>query len=231
MIAILSDIHGNLEALNSVLNDITINQYNIDTYIILGDIIDYGADNCKVIDKLLVLNNIISIRGNHDDAVINNDCSAFNTDHGRKNFQITCNEITDEYRDKLIKLCKSDTIIINERVTGVHATIYDPMWGKSDHVTVVNNKYSLILPDDMKVVLQGHSHIQGYYIRNRVCYINPGSVGQPRNGDPRSQYIVCDNNFTNFTFKRIEYNIKSAADKIVNSGRPSFLATRLFLGI
>lgn len=242
MIAVLSDIHGNLEALNSVFDDIKKNHFKVNHWVLLGDYIDYGADSREVINRLYDLQGggIVSpICGNHDYSVYYGDCSAFRTDHGRKNFQITCKDVEDgETRKMISELCEYSDLNIKfgqRQVKLVHATLENHFWGKSGPLEFVpltdSLQFSLENLTIPSLVLQGHSHIQGIHMDSNTCFINPGSVGQPRNGDPRAQYLVCDNEGCKFTFRKVEYDIKTAARKIVESGRPSFLATRLFLGI
>lgn len=242
MIAVLSDIHGNLEALNAVLGDIKKNHFKINHWILLGDYVDYGADSREVVNRLYDLQGegiVSSICGNHDFAVYTGDCSAFRTGHGRKNFQITCKDVEDEETRQMIsELCRYldlDVEFGQRQVKLVHATLENRLWGKSEPLEFVplteSLQFSLEDSSVPSLVLQGHSHIQGFRTDLNTCFINPGSVGQPRNGDSRAQYLVCDDEGYEFIFRRVEYDIKTTARKIVESGRPSFLATRLFLGI
>ena len=128
----------------------------------------------------------------------------------------------------MYNLCSTPIIKYNDRVLLVHGTESDPLWGKQGKVTSAS---IVTVSPVSNVVLQGHSHIQGYYKTGNTTYINPGSVGQPRNGDNKAQYLVANNSMTSFIFNRVSYDIDSAASKIMESGRPSFLATRLYLGI
>lgn len=235
MIAILSDIHGNLEALNAVFEDINSKKFDIDCWILLGDYVDYGADSKKVLECLYELKqhrNVISVRGNHDDALLEGDCSSFRTDHGRQNFSITCNDLIDSTSQSILKELSNDFMSdISLRVTAVHGSLQNSFWGDYGKVDYTDSRFKSYT-HDFNITLGGHTHIQGWkWVNDHRLYINPGSVGQPRNGDLRAQYAVCDKAFTEFTFHRVEYDIDKAARKIVNSGRPSFLATRLYLGI
>lgn len=235
MIAILSDIHGNLEALDAVFEDINNKNFDIDCWILLGDYVDYGADSKNVLRRLYDLkqhSDVISVRGNHDDALLVGDCSAFRTDHGRQNFSITCNDIKDLDSQSILKELSNDFINdVSLRLNAVHGSLQNPLWGDYGKVGSTDIGFKSYTRD-FNITLGGHTHIQGWkWVNDRRLYINPGSVGQPRNGDPRAQYATCNKAFSRFTFHRVEYDIDRAARKILDSGRPSFLATRLYLGI
>lgn len=237
MIAILSDIHGNLEALESVMSYCL--DKSVDQFIFLGDLIDYGSDSIEVVKLVSSLSHVKwCIRGNHDDAILKQDCSRFTTEHGKRNFEITLNEFKSD--EKSLKLLSEMTKFLQMRfyrsgllVTTIHGSEEDFLWGKSPKVIPASKNKKIFLSDEYKnLVLGGHSHISGYCKTSpNSAYINPGSVGQPRNGDPRAQFIICNDNFTIFEFCAIDYDIDKAAKKIYESGRPKFLSTRLYLGI
>lgn len=234
LIAILSDIHGNSEALKAVIEDLKDDDLN--GVIILGDLVDYGADSVRVvlmIRELEKITKVVCVRGNHDDSVIGKDCSRFRTEHGRQNFKRTLKDFESSSAIvDLRRLCQySEIKYTGHNVVLVHASENDNLWGKSPRVSPFITEGSLKRPSEIHLVLGGHSHIQGWCMTDAGMYINPGSVGQPRNGDPRAQYAVCDDNFTEFKFRRVNYDVEGAASKIKNSGRPSFLSTRLYLGI
>lgn len=239
MIAILSDIHGNLEALKSVIECCISNHVN--QWVVLGDLVDYGADSVEVVKLLSSFNNIKCIRGNHDDAVLRRDCSRFTTDHGKRNFEITLNEIESDINalnllSKMTESCKSKIDHPVFEIVTIHGSEDDLLWGRSPKVIPASKVVRLpidgYLDGYSKIFLGGHSHISGYSRTGEdSIYLNPGSVGQPRNGDPRAQFILCNDDFTRLKFCAIEYDIDKAAKKIYDSGRPKFLSTRLYLGI
>lgn len=269
MTLVMSDIHGNLEALSAVLQDAE--QYGrIEQIIILGDIIDYGADSVGVINTLYSLTDkgckIICLKGNHEEAFYNYDTSLssmIKTPHGQLSMSIT-KQLLKEDSDTIDKLNQilstSDYKSVFEFCDGfrplilTHGTLDDPLRGikKQLHTyrqnsctsakisSIVNHSHSngheitsvLFAPThflESSVVLGGHTHLQGWYVEDNNIYLNPGSVGQPRNGDPRAQYLIL--NATEVMFMKIPYDISTAASKIVDAGYPKFLATRLYLGI
>lgn len=238
MVAVVSDIHGNLEAFESVIKDIKSNP-EVTRIFCLGDMIDYGADSSAVVHKFDILAQDYSIncvRGNHEEAVLTRDCSRFTTEHGRQNFEITLKEIYSEdgLADKIKSMTSSYRLcILNygaEGVCLVHGTETDCYWGKHGRLS---GSVTSLHDIDKRVVLCGHSHLQGWKFEeeSNSILINPGSVGQPRNGDSRAQYLLCDNDFHDFYFKRVDYDVKTASQKIKDSGRPRFLYQRLLFGI
>lgn len=231
MKVILSDIHGNLEALSSVIKDVK-SLGIVSQWIFLGDIVDYGADSLRVLDCVLGLPSICCIRGNHEDALLRGDCSRFTTSYGRLNFEITRKEFAD-HEDSLHNLqsiCQKFTRPLCDYVVITHGTLGNPLWGKHQ---AFNQEISSGVTYDLTgdIIFCGHTHLQGMRKVRKEYLINPGSVGQPRNGDPRAQYAICDDDFTRVQFRRVTYDVDRAAQKIQKSGRPDFLATRLYLGI
>lgn len=251
MTIIMSDIHGNSEALDAVLKDAqTVTRLNaLDRLIILGDIIDYGADSLKVtqtLNDLRISTGVatICLKGNHEAAFISKRKTdeMIKTPHGRLSMGLTRKDMTDtrDFEDLMYTSGFSFQFSSRGKIF-VHGTTSDPMRGIIPHKLCTDDK---LLNEVVKqrllsrnfiprIVFGGHSHVQGWAKSEGAAdfYINPGSVGQPRNGDPRAQYLLCDDDFTRFVFRRVEYDIDKCADKIIKSGRSPFLATRLYLGI
>lgn len=247
---ILSDIHGNLEALNSVLEDASEYMKDKDSEIlVLGDIVDYGANSSEVVRVLNDLSSCIKITciaGNHDASVFDKSTTPAKSERGLQSFDCTLRELSlSKTTDMLRKLVVSPSGRIRTRysqsgphfqVQMYHGTKYDPLWGRYDSSIENSLEFSNTLtPESNKpLVFGGHSHKQGYaYIFDSYglyYYINPGSVGQPRNRDCRAQYAVCDNNYTYICFKRVTYDIETASKKIFLSGRDRYYSERLFVG-
>lgn len=233
MIAVLSDIHGNLEALDAVLEDILDCNVRISKIILLGDLVDYGADSVAVINKFYEMTDLVycCIKGNHEEAVFKRDCSRYTTDHGKLNFLTTLEELDREslILPKLRGLCSKEEVSLR-RTKFVHGSEGN-LWGSYGKVRPVKE----IFPYDKSklMIFGGHTHIQGWNLVNEgsAYYINPGSVGQPRNGDSRAQYALVEESFDHVVFNRVKYDVDTAAKKIIRSGRPRFLASRLYLGI
>lgn len=249
---VISDIHGNIDALVAVLND-AINRYRrFHKVIVLGDTVDYGADSLKVITRLRTFvedssncDEFYCVRGNHEEA-LNQGKSDFRTEHAKVNFKLTQKELKSlegkdlEFYEKLSK-APAVKAFVKECTIACHGYPgNDLLKGSPPFRIEISNSLDCVQKPSLssEVILGGHSHIQGFgrYLYDSSIfqdsfYVNPGSVGQPRNGDPRAQYLVTDDQFTQFYFRRVSYDVESAADNIARSGRPKFLATRLFLGI
>jgi predicted phosphodiesterase len=221
MIAIISDIHSNLEALVAVLDDIK--KKGISEIYCCGDIVGYGANPNECIE-LVKKNNIISTMGNHD-------CLAANPDEINKieNLEwsaseslkwtaIVLTEANKNYLRNLPKFLKINDLYI------VHGSPRDPLWDYS--------KFNVEFPEGARIFARGHSH-KSYVatIGDSKVEVNVGSVGQPReeDNDPRARYCVINN--YNAEIIKVTYDIESAAGKIKQADLPSKNADRLFLSL
>lgn len=243
MICLLSDIHGNLEALNAVLDDSQ--RFNITDFIIAGDLIDYGADSVKVIGTVydLVKRGVVtSIAGNHD--VLSDESvsieNLISTKYGRQSMEITREEMKDFLQSDDSFMFNDLTCYLEQKLD-CNVRIGHANVGVSSSDLLYSKFGKLISSESCSNVLDyragrqvniiGHSHIQGYQYRNGQLYVNPGSVGQPRNGDCRAQYALLDTDSCQVRFRRVDYDIEKASRKIIKSGRDRFLANRLYFGV
>lgn len=239
-ILILSDIHGNLTALNQVVG--YIKDIKFDGLALLGDIIDYGPHSNEVVEivSMLKLPVLCSIRGNHEDAILNDNYSRFSSPRGVESAKYTksiLSEKTLEYLNTRIEDAgKIDFLIDGKKILAVHGTFEDEYWGKFDCTK------DLSVYSNYAIVLMGHSHRPFYYeafypcgnkaTRNlkKTIFINPGSVGQPRNLNNASQFAIFNTETENCEFIKLSYNInkeqKDFSDKI-----DVFYKTRLEIGI
>lgn len=226
-IGIISDIHSNYEALSSVVND---SISKVDGYICLGDILGYGPDPNKTIKLLSKLNLIGSVLGNHDIAILNGDYSKFRTEHGIFALNWTAGHLSDTSINFLTKI-KQKNIFNDFQFEIYHGGNDDVYWQyifpstSEDKLERIYNKciYNLLFI--------GHSHLQFSFKYKELNIVNPGSVGQPRNGLPDAQYAIFDTENRNIELCHTSYDIKKTAEKIQNAGLDKFLAKRLFLGI
>ncbi|CAB3287599.1 Metallophosphoesterase [Methanocaldococcus lauensis] len=239
MIAIISDIHSNLEALTAVLDDIK--NRKIKKIVCLGDIVGYGANPNECIEIIRKLK-CKCVAGNHDYYVLGKESlDALNT-YGVIAILWTKNIITEEnlsFLDSLPLVIEDK--IKNKKVVFSHANPkYPELWEYlfPDYVDDVFDCGDLIFV--------GHSHIpfvnsetENILLHRGVVYleddkkylINPGSVGQPRDRINKASYCIFDTKNFKIEIVRVEYDIKKAYEKIVKSGLPEFLGERLFLGI
>ena len=239
--AILSDIHGNLFALTEVIKDL--NDQNIDSIILLGDLIDYGMQSNEVIEY--VKDNfsqkiICNIWGNHEKAILTKDFSHFSSKRGVDSAKFTESQLTAESKEYLEKELnhegKYEFEIDNKKVLAVHGSLNDFYW-------------KAIFPDNLKgnyldydIVLSGHSHyphvFQHFYeadnpdMRNKksVLFVNPGSVGQPRNHNPNAQYAILDMDSMGVELKSVKYP-KDRAMALYDGSVDDFYRLRLDNGI
>jgi len=238
--AILSDVHGNLEAFQAVLKDLS--QEKIDQDFFLGDIVGYGADPNQCIEILQERTPLV-VAGNHDWATVGlTDFSYFNP-VAKAAIEWTAREIKVNQQEFLKNL---PLIQIQNNLTLVHATPYQPAaWNYIFSLQEASLSFHYY---DQQICFIGHSHTPIAFAQNgegkthilpdttftlkdsHRYIINVGSVGQPRDGDPRAAYGIYNPDDSLFILKRISYDIEGAQKKIIEAGLPHFLALRLALG-
>lgn len=239
--AILSDIHGNLFALEEVVNDL--NNHDIDSIILLGDLIDYGMQSNEVVDFIgneLSSKIICNIWGNHENAILTEDFNHFSSERGVESAKYTASKLTDNSKDylnnNLIHDGKYEFELDGKQILAIHGSLNDSYW-KAIFPDNLNGDY-----EDYDLVLSGHSHyphvFQKFYdadnpeMRNKksVLFINPGSVGQPRNHNPNAQYAILDTESMGVELKSIEYPKEKAMD-LFDDNVDEFYKKRLKNGI
>lgn len=238
--AVISDVHANLEALVSVLLDIR--KVGIEEIFFLGDAVGYGPDPEKCLDILNIECKIL-IAGNHDWAVIGlTDIGFFNL-YARQAIEWTIDRISPD-KMEIMKAFKISESITEKDIFLVHSTPKKPEnWYYLQTLTDAQINFEAF---GARICFLGHTH-SPYIIekkssgelkihRNKVWIsdtsryiINVGSVGQPRDRDPRPCYCVFDDGFIHL--RRIEYNIKKTQDKMMNYGLPHYLIERLSYGV
>lgn len=236
--AIFGDIHGNLEALETVLA--AIKDLNVDEYICMGDIVGYGANPNECL-KIIRQLGCLTIAGNHDHAVIGClDISYFNQ-YARQSTIWTREILSAENRAYLAEL---PFIEHTSEFTVVHGSLHAPEM--FNYVQTVRDAEFNFRIMDKGLLFIGHSHQPlGFFDTDPMTYtldqdiplnpilktiINVGSVGQPRDEDPRSSFCIYDSAENLATIHRLEYDIDTAASKILAAGLPEPLALRLALG-
>ena len=237
--AILSDIHGNLYALKEIIKDFK----DIDSIILLGDLIDYGMQSNEVIDFIkdnLSLKIICNIWGNHEKAILTNDFNHFSSKRGVESAKFTNSQLNDSSKDylnnELIHDGKYEFKIGEKKVLAIHGSLKDFYW-KSIFPDNLNGNYL-----NYDIVLSGHSHyphvFQKFYevdnplMRNKkvVLFINPGSVGQPRNHNPNAQYAILETETMDVELKSVKYP-KDKAMNLYDGSVDDFYRKRLENGI
>lgn len=208
-IAVLSDIHGNVSALESVLSDIKAN-VKPDYIALLGDLINYGMRSNEVISiiKGLDILLICNIWGNHEQSILEDDYAHFSTERGVLSAKYTKSQLTSDTLAFLNsmdgKSGRYEFELEGKKFLAIHGSLIDPYW-KSIHADSGNGTDGAFEGyESYDYVLSGHSHYTHVFdkfykcdnpsMRNKkkVVFINPGSVGQPRNHNPKAQYAVLD---------------------------------------
>lgn len=241
---ILSDIHGNLSALKAVIKDFETKRYDVDGIIVLGDNINYGMRSNEVINLLLDLENkypiIVNLAGNHEYSLMRGDTTKFSTQRGKEILHFTESKLTDvsnQYIRNLVQEGWKEIIVNNKKILCVHGNREDPYWGKLNCSNVLNEVYK-----EYDYVLSGHSHIphfleQFYKVDNpayrnkkKTIFLNPGSVGQPRNHNNLSSYLYVDFDLETFHFNKVPYDIVTE-QSLYSPEIDKFYSERLNLGI
>lgn len=241
-LVILSDIHANVTALQAVVNDIK-NICDVDAFACLGDLVNYGPRPNEVIVMMKELDKplIVNLWGNHEYSIFGGSLDRFATDRGRAVLQYTNNILSPEshnYLDKEMEHSGCQKCQIDGKsFLFMHGNLDDPYWGKFGIDKMNNERFA-----EYDYVISGHSHVPHYVeyffasdnveYRNkkRTIYINPGSVGQPRNQNPYAQYGILDLTTGNYEHRSVWYDIVKE-QKLFSESVDSFYKTRLTLGI
>jgi diadenosine tetraphosphatase ApaH/serine/threonine PP2A family protein phosphatase len=245
---ILSDIHANLEALNAVLDAAPAH----DVVWNLGDVVGYGANPNEVIDRARGLGNVF-VRGNHDRACCGlTGLEDFNPVAGRAARWTQC-VLTGEHTEWLRGLAHGPVMPDGPQVSCVHGSLLD----EDEYVLTVRDAWRPLKEAQTRINFFGHTHVQGGFatngeewfrltpqygsrdeaeayelpLRENARYLlNPGSVGQPRDGDWRAAFALYDDAAETVTYSRIPYDVREAQERILRAGLPDRLATRLSEG-
>lgn len=236
---IYSDIHGNLEALQAVLA--TLKREKVDRFICAGDIVGYGS-NPKECIQLVVEHESIIVAGNHDYAVAEKLNIEFFNNYAKAAVVWTREQLSENEKKFLANL---DLVqYIEDVLTVVHGTLNFP-----EMFEYIQSSYDAHLSLELletPVCFYGHSHVpvafhQGQTVSftmeeeitispNRKTLVNVGSVGQPRDENPRACCAVYDDEIGKVWIHRVEYDIDRTIEKIVQAGLPEILGERLRFG-
>ncbi len=234
LIRVISDIHSNLTALKAVLEDSAGTE--AEKTICLGDITGYGSHPAECMNLVKKVCDEV-ITGNHDQGAAGLiGVSHFNPD-GRSAIEWTRTQLKQHHLD-WIKTLPLQTFY--HGISLSHASIKSPSsW---TYILNTTEAYEAIMEAGRYVSLYGHTHIGMQWNRRGGCsdkshgyladwpLINCGSVGQPRDGDPRAAYLLVNTEKGTFQHVRVRYSVRLAANAIIESGLPENLAKRLYLG-
>ena len=234
-IAIISDIHGNREALQSVLD--FLDHQNVDRILCLGDVVGYGPEPAWCLTKIMECCEVV-VAGSHEHAVLGLlDLDYFNP-VARHATHWTRNALTEDH----MKILRSWPLThIEDDFTLVHGSLDQP--DLFDYVQTSWEAHLSFQQLKTPVAFIGHSHVPvtfllsdvvDYSTEERVvlqpgqqAIVNVGSVGQPRDGNPDSSVVIYEPDNALIERFRVPYDIPTVQDKILNSGLPEFLADRL----
>ena len=231
-IAVISDIHSNLQALLAALTDI--NGRGIDQIYCLGDIVGYGGSPNECVE-LIRQRAAVSVLGNHDQAALNpSDVNNF-TKPGKLVSEWTNKVLTDANRQFLAALpFTAETGIC----TLVHASPEaPPAWQYVDSMDAARVQFAHFATE---LCFIGHTHVPALcgedfktfkFKKNLRFLVNVGSIGQPRDGNPHLSYGILDTDAWSYENIRIPYDIRGAAKAITSQGLPAVLAKRLSQGL
>lgn len=238
---VISDIHANQTAFETVLQDAA-GQW--DHILFLGDLVGYGPDpnGCAA---LLQAQSHTALSGNHDWAALGRiDIDTFNR-HARAAIEWTQAALTDETRAFLDPL---PSLIEGESFTYAHASPRAPVW---EYVSDAATAWENFAEFDTRFCLVGHTHVPVVYVQGasgRVVQhapdydkpvdlsaegryiINPGSVGQPRDSDPRAAYGILNKDAMTFQHRRVAYDVEEVQNRMIDAALPPPLVARLQYG-
>ena len=226
--AVISDIHSNLDALDAVSAELPAGL----SIICLGDIVGYGAEPNEVIETIRSLRPLAVLMGNHDYAVVTGDVEGFST-YAATAIIWTGKHITETNMQFLSNLRPEVKLDLDSiPVALYHASPRDPLFEYVYPDINYEDVESIIADTKSKVVLLGHTHIPMRLSAKAGILANPGSVGQPRDGNPNASFgfLTLSVEGCEFEIKRVKYEVESAAQKIRHVGLPDFLADRLHNG-
>ncbi|NOX88862.1 MAG: metallophosphoesterase family protein [Calditrichaeota bacterium] len=233
-IAIISDIHGNLEALSTALD--YIKKQGINEIYCLGDIVGYGPNPNECVEIVRQQCKVV-LMGNHDYAAIGLARIEYFNEYAKRATYWTMDRLSQENYEFLKAL---PFMYQTDRMIMVHASPTNP-----------EHWYYILSMSDAQMEMQsfkqnicfvGHSHVpvifnQKAAIRDNISIepnqkyiVNVGSIGQPRDGDPRLCFVIFEPDTGQINYVRLEYDIENTYQKIIKNGLPTFLAERLLKG-
>jgi len=240
-IAVLSDIHSNLVALDAVLGSLG----TVDAVWHLGDMVGYGPEPDGVVERLRAVG-AIGVKGNHDDAACGGESIERFTPDARTAAEWTRSHMSAQTRAYLIALPERLELQSGD-FTLVHGSPREPLFEYLDNAAAARDNLTALTT---AYCLVGHTHVpliireENGLIRARLVesdsriglderstFLNPGSVGQPRDGDPRASYMLIDMDAALVTWHRVEYDLGATQEAILAAGLPPDLARRLSFGM
>jgi diadenosine tetraphosphatase ApaH/serine/threonine PP2A family protein phosphatase len=241
---VLTDIHGNIDALDTVLSAAGA----VDAHLVLGDVVGYGAGPNEVIARIRELAPQAIIRGNHDKVIAGIEMPESFNPAALQSAAWTADALTPEHRVWLAELPKGPAIV-DDVVEICHGTPAD----EDEYLFSPREAAQAFEAARRPLCLFGHTHVPACYViaddtpdlllaedpdrtdplviePGRRFLVNPGAVGQPRDGDPRAAYAIYDDGAKTLTLARVEYDVERAQARTREAGLMDILARRLAVG-
>lgn len=240
-LALISDIHANLEALEAVFRDIE--KEKVETVHCLGDVVGYGSDPSACV-TLVDEHCDVKLMGNHEYAILELTST--------ENYNSAAKQATDWTKEQMSDFDLSTisnfkmSVALDNKTRVVHASPQEPE--KWHYILSPTKAFDAFLSFKENICFFGHTHLPQIYIEmddslprgkaghdflpdpdNRYL-INVGSVGQPRDNDPRACYVIFDTEEYEIIYQRVEYDIKTTQQKMLQANLPQMLAQRLSVG-
>lgn len=240
---IVSDIHGNLAAFDAVLAHVDLE--SIDRIWCLGDLVGYGPCPNQCIDRLREFSEYVCVAGNHDWAAIGRiSIAEFNP-----SAQEACRWTSQRLReDNIAFLSRLPTLLVEDNCTLVHGSPREPIWEYIIYPSTAQLNFQFF---DTQFCFVGHTHAPAIFREETptrkfeisipvpgqpICIdddrmiINPGSVGQPRDGDPDAAYVIFEPGSKTLEYHRVPYDIADTRQLMIDKGLPESLISRLSFG-
>lgn len=239
-VLVISDIHANFTALETVINEAG----NVDAVWCLGDLVGYGPDPNECVDTIRQLPNLTCIVGNHDAAALKQiDIDTFNPE-ARSALVWTRDTLSSVNKEFLANLID---LVVWENVTLTHGSPRQPIWEYILDVRTATQNFNFF---STSLCLIGHTHLPAIYSYSDLhsfaslslpepnqkislpkrAIVNPGSVGQPRDRDPRAAYAIYDSTTNLWEYHRVIYDIQAVQERMKKVGLPEKHIQRLSAG-
>jgi putative phosphoesterase len=216
-VGLLSDIHANRVALEAVLADMP----PVDALVCAGDVVGYNPWPAACVETVRE-RAVPTVMGNHDRAVVGGGSFAFNSMAGAGVRH--AREHLDEDHLAWLRALPDERTVLDGRVRVVHGHPEDP-----DRYTFPDEFGPHLLGEEEALVL-GHTHVQAHETYDEGVVVNPGSVGQPRDGDPDAAYAVLDVDSRSVTEHRVSYDVDAVVAAVEAAGLPARIGQRLYEG-
>jgi putative phosphoesterase len=216
-VGVISDVHGNAVALDAVFEDMP----DVDALVCAGDVVGYNPWPGECVAAVRG-REIPTVMGNHDRAVATGSAFRFNS-MAAAGVEYARETLDDDALEWLSAL-PDERVVLDGRVKLVHGHPENP-----DHYTYPD-EFGPDLLDDEDVLVMGHTHVQAHEVYDDGVVMNPGSVGQPRDGDARAAYALLDLDDLSVEERRVDYDVDRVVEAVGEADLPSRIGSRLYEG-